>query len=237
MKRIYFDTLDSTNDYCKRNASLLPSFCVVYTTHQTKGKGRNQRSWVSEPFLNLSLSLFIKKPINHPEYLSILTALAVVSTLKALDIQPQIKWPNDILIEKKKVCGILLEALNQGKKTDYIIGVGININTTSFPDELKKKATSIAIFLNQTISIKKVLRIFLRNWKKLFATFEKKSDFYMQEYKKYSCVLHQKIQFEYNRQLCEGIVVDILKDGSLQIEMENKKITINYGEISLQNFY
>ena len=91
--------------------------------------------------------------------------------------------------------------------------------------------------LNKKISLKKVLSIYLKKWHKLFVSFEKNKDTILQEYKKYSCVLHQKIEFEYQGQFCNGEVLNILEDGAIQIQMKSKKITINYGEVSLKNFY
>lgn len=237
MKRFYLDSVDSTNDYCKKNLSFLPSFCVVYTFNQTHGKGRNQRTWVSVPYQNLSFSIVVKKTIAQPASLSIIAALAMIQTLKHFQIEVQIKWPNDILIHKKKVCGILIEAITQDTQSNYVIGIGLNVNTTFFDETLKKKATSLFLELNKKISLKKVLSIYLKKWHKLFVSFKKNKDIILQEYKKYSCVLHQKIEFEYQGQFCNGEVLDILDDGSLLVQMNNKKITINYGEVSLKNFY
>lgn len=166
-----------------------------------------------------------------------MAALAMIQALKHFQIEAQIKWPNDILIHKKKVCGILIEAITQDIQSNYVIGIGLNVNTTFFDETLKKKATSLFLELNKKISLHKVLSIYLKKWHKLFVSFEKNKDTILQEYKKYSCVLHQKIEFEYQGQFCNGEVFNILEDGAIQIQMKSKKITINYGEVSLKNFY
>ena len=248
----YYDVTDSTNLRIRQAADDgAPHGTLAVADCQTAGRGRRGRSWESPAGSSIYMSILLRPEI-APIKASMLTLVMACSVAegitRSLEKQPdrsrgaeipsiQIKWPNDILIHKKKVCGILIEAITQDIQSNYVIGIGLNVNTTFFDETLKKKATSLFLELNKKISLHKVLSIYLKKWHKLFVSFKKNKDIILQEYKKYSCVLHQKIEFEYQGQFCNGIVLDILDDGSLLVQMNNKKITINYGEVSLKNFY
>lgn len=154
-KVFYFDTLDSTNDYAKKLAS---EGCVNGTTviagMQTAGKGRLGRNWDSQQDKGIYLSIVLKPQI-PPERVQLLTlaaSIAVVDALKSVcGVEARIKWPNDIILGGKKVCGILTE---MNCETDIInhavIGIGINYsqNAGDFPGELSDKAISLLTFFH-----------------------------------------------------------------------------------------
>ena len=124
--------VDSTNDYIKEHLEELENFECVFTTNQTNGKGRTGHTWVSEPGKNIAFSLLINDDNNVKKYnlISILSSIAVADYLELLGAQNvKIKWPNDVYVNDKKICGILLE----GNLPKYIIlGVGINVNQEFF---------------------------------------------------------------------------------------------------------
>lgn len=133
-----FATLDSTNDYLKRTYAQYKEPCVIWAQKQTKGRGRFARSWESGD--DLTFSLFFPTPT--PAYL--LAPLSVVEALKAFHIQAKIKWPNDILIQGKKVCGILIEQVYEGSSCVAQI-VGIGVNTTNKSGALANTATWVEL--------------------------------------------------------------------------------------------
>ncbi len=238
MKHFHFDTLTSTNDYLKEHAHELPDLCYVTATNQTNGKGRNQRVWLNEPQSSLALSIFIQHPKLEMNQYSILIALSIIEMLQKYHIKAMIKWPNDIVIDKKKICGILLEGRYDTYQNFLIIGVGININNQNFADAISKKATSMFLQTNTIYSLKEVeknlIKYFKKNLKKSLQYFNNQ----MQTYKNYSCVLNQIITFDYGNSKKTGQVKEILDDGSLLIvDEENHEIKINYGEVTLQNLY
>ena len=237
MKYIYFKTLPSTNDYGKTHHSDLPSFSVVYTDHQTSGKGRNQRSWLSPKKENLAFSIILKKQLKNPEKLSIITALSVLQTLLSFKINALIKWPNDLLVKNKKICGILIEGMTSANDSCYIIGIGINVNTSSFQDELQSKATSMYLEKKCLFSLKKVMKKCVHNFQKNLKKSQKNMDYLMTLYKQYSCVLNKEIIFTYDNHRQNGTIINILEIGSIMIKTENDILSINYGEITLQNIY
>lgn len=147
----YYDSVDSTNNILKDLASKgSPSGTAVIADHQTNGRGRRGRSFVSPSGAGIYLS-YLFKPQNGFDRISDITALTAVavadSIKKAYGLDTQIKWVNDILMNRKKVCGILVEAFSDGtgKPVDScIIGIGINVNDAAFPSELSEIASSIS---------------------------------------------------------------------------------------------
>ena len=148
-KILVFNSTSSTNDIAaeyakgKENDGL-----VVFAEEQTAGRGRGGSKWLSEPGESLLCSIVLTESNCGAELLSLACAVAVAEAIgKQGESQAQIKWPNDIILNGKKVAGILLESKTINARTAYIIGIGINCHQkqSSFPRELQKAATSIDI--------------------------------------------------------------------------------------------
>lgn len=145
----FFEELPSTNTYAKKlkgEGSLHGT--LVITDFQTKGRGQHEHKWVVEPGQNLTFSLVFQP--SNPDRLNLLTltcALAVKETIENLtDLKPKIKWPNDVLVNGKKLCGILTETVFIGNKLDRVIaGIGLNVNQHEFTNSVSKDATSLSI--------------------------------------------------------------------------------------------
>ncbi|MEP7339942.1 MAG: biotin--[acetyl-CoA-carboxylase] ligase [Acidobacteriota bacterium] len=146
-----FATLGSTNDYLKQMIQA-PEFTCVVADEQTAGRGRRDRAWHSSPGDGLYLSVLLrplKSSLKIP-LLSLMSAVAVAETLLDRDVAGvDIKWPNDVLINERKLSGILVEAVSSlASETRVIIGIGVNLNHQSsraFPEELRQTATSLRI--------------------------------------------------------------------------------------------
>ena len=147
---LYFDTIDSTNTKAQELAEKgYPSGTLVVADKQESGKGRRGRSWVSPSGTGIFMTLMIKPDIN-PNNASMLTLVAALAVAKAITSvtgeEAMIKWPNDIVVNGKKVCGILTE---MNAQFDYInnivVGVGINVHNESFPEEISQMASSLMI--------------------------------------------------------------------------------------------
>ena len=166
MELLYLEEVDSTNAYVKSHASELKDFTVVYTSHQTAGRGRLSRKWIDTGSDNIYMTIFLKpfdefKPIysNITQYLSVVLA----QTLEDYGVESKIKWPNDVLVNGKKIAGILSETSMQGSRfLGLALGVGINLNTSQENlDKIDKPATSLAVCLNQKIDRDKFLHALL----------------------------------------------------------------------------
>jgi BirA family biotin operon repressor/biotin-[acetyl-CoA-carboxylase] ligase len=154
----FFPTIDSTNTYAARLAREgAPEGTTVIADSQSGGKGRLGRSWASPPGVNLYLSVILRPPVSTAvaPQLNLLAAIAVADAVsETTRLSPAIKWPNDILVAEKKVCGILAEMQTETSGLQaVIVGIGVNINAplSAFPDELRDKASSLLITGGQTI--------------------------------------------------------------------------------------
>src|SRR5205085_10866756 len=126
-----------------------PEFACVVADEQTAGRGRRDRTWHSSPGEGLYLSVLLRPPKSSMKIplLSLMSAVAVAETLLDRDVVGvDIKWPNDVLVHERKLCGILVEAAGSGmNEPRVIIGVGVNLNHQSFPEEIRQTATSLRI--------------------------------------------------------------------------------------------
>jgi BirA family biotin operon repressor/biotin-[acetyl-CoA-carboxylase] ligase len=157
---IFLEEVDSTNLYALKNASELPDGTVIIANSQTAGRGRKGRQWISTPGLGLYTSILLKKN-NHYENLMLINLLASLSTYEALyteigkadtkekkENNLELKWPNDLVINSRKLGGILSEGYTENKNSNPVaVGIGVNINHTNsdFPDGLNSIATSLFI--------------------------------------------------------------------------------------------
>ncbi len=238
----FYETIGSTNLEVRRLAEQgAPHGLTVITEEQTMGKGRRGRSWLGEPGCGIWMS-FLLRPQIAVENSSMLTLIAALAVQKAIkeeaNIQCQIKWPNDIIVNKKKICGILTELSAQMDELNYIVvGIGINVNIESFPKDLKDKATSLRIETGQIMKraplAAKVLECF-EHYYEIFLQTEDLSAF-MDEYNRLLLHVNQKIRVIQGSREETYISRGINSDGELlaEDEMGNKK-TILSGEVSVR---
>ena len=137
---IWLERVDSTNDEARRHISEIDNLSVVSALEQTKGRGQRGNRWSSQPGENLTFSLVVKDfriKANEQSAISQATALSLVDLLSRHEIKARIKWPNDIYTGDEKICGILIENSLKGSEIDWsIIGIGLNVNQTAFPEDL-----------------------------------------------------------------------------------------------------
>lgn len=145
---VYYEITDSTNNRALQLSEIYPNGTIVIADCQTKGKGRLGRSWFSPPGSNIYLSIILKTPVFHRKT-NIITFMASVASVLALrnyiNLNVLIKWPNDLIVSKKKLGGILTELKFEIDTLIAIVGVGINVNidVEQFPEEFRNSTTSI----------------------------------------------------------------------------------------------
>lgn len=135
INEFYFESLPSTNTYAKENISALPMPSLIIAEGQTAGRGRRGNSFYSPS----KTGLYMTVVFSAPKDCSLLTPVAAIAVCKALEklgIEPKIKWVNDIFVDGRKVCGILTEIFSSNQKNYIALGIGINLTTEFFPDEL-----------------------------------------------------------------------------------------------------
>ena len=226
----YLERINSTNEYIKDHLDELDDFECVFTLNQFQGKGRTGHTWESEPYKNIAFSLLIKddKVIKKFNLVSILASLVVADYLELLGVENvKIKWPNDVYVNDKKICGILLE----GNLPKYmILGIGINVNQEFFGE---LPATSIKNELDLEIDPKLVAVDIVDSIK--YRVGELKDDLgeLVEEYCQKDYLLNKTISFTKDGLILEGIAKGIDFDGSLKVLHENKLINISTNEVNL----
>lgn len=194
-------SVDSTNLEARRLAEAgVPHGTLVVAEEQTSGKGRRGRSWVSVPGQGVWMSFVLRPDIEleNSSMLTLVAALAVEKGIKeAAGIDGRIKWPNDVLVNGKKVCGILTELSAQMDELNYIVvGIGINASIEQFPDEVKDKATSLLAETGVSTDRIGLLCRVLEHFEHDYEIFKKTEDFsaLMEEYNSFLAHLGQEIK-------------------------------------------
>ncbi|MFW5988530.1 MAG: biotin--[acetyl-CoA-carboxylase] ligase [bacterium] len=246
---LIFDSLDSSNNKAKELARKdnYPSGTVIVAEEQTEGKGRLGRSWFSPAETGLFISIILRPqlaPTKAP-FLTIVASLAVVdainktlSNIKSTDDNDlEIKWPNDILLNKKKISGILSEMSADMDNINYaVVGIGINVNQEIFPEEIKKIATSLKIEYGQEINRKSFLEKILKSFEKFYLLLIAGQDNLLLElWKDNLKIIDKEVIIINNKEKIKGRVINISERGELILEDEKGEIyTFWAGDVSLR---
>jgi BirA family biotin operon repressor/biotin-[acetyl-CoA-carboxylase] ligase len=237
----YFTTLDSTNEQAKRLAGRgSPHGTIVLAEEQQKGRGRMGRSWISPKWGGIFLSIILRPdmaPYEAPK-LTIMTAVAVAEAIRnRTGLAALIKWPNDILIDEKKVCGILTEMNTEIDVINHVvIGVGINVNNLAFPKDLKQKAASLKQMKNEHINRIDILAGFLESFETLYQTAMNDGfEGIFQKWRSLCCNLGKHVNIIGRAESFSGIALDINNDGALLVRTEDGKVVkVLSGDVSLR---
>ena len=220
--------LASTNEAAKQIAKQGgKERTVIIAETQTRGKGRLGRQWVS-PKGGIWLSILLRPEIDAKATarLTFVAATAVASTIHdTLGLEPEIKWPNDILIRRRKVCGILTETAARGDTIDFaILGVGINANTDlgAFPEGLQSAVTSLQNELGHSVDREALLQDFLRNFEQRYRCLLQRSwSPLLQEWKSFAKFLGERVAIDSIGEVFEGEAVDVDDAGALIVRLDN----------------
>lgn len=240
-KIINLSTIDSTNNYMKSIASSMDEGTIITSEEQTSGRGRIGRNWTSPSSKGIYMSILLKPNLDPTKVskLTLIGAAAVYKALKCIGIESQIKWPNDIVIGSKKVCGILTEMDCELNRIDYIVmGIGINVNLDEIdiPDEISKKATSLKIVIGEKVGRQELLALVLNHFEKLYDYFKKNGDILevIKICKEHSALLGKEVQIIQSGDIRIGRAIDINKDGELVVEFDEGIERIISGEVSVR---
>ncbi|MFQ6052233.1 MAG: biotin--[acetyl-CoA-carboxylase] ligase [Candidatus Hydrothermarchaeota archaeon] len=217
----YFKEIGSTMDYAKDLGTKgIPEGALVISEIQTKGRGRLSREWQS-PFGGIWLSLLLRPKISpvHAPKITLLSGIAVTKTIKKeCDLDARLKWPNDVIINGKKVCGILTEISAEIDRINFVVvGIGINVNN-ELPKELERSATTIRKESKRSFSRLKILKSLLEEFESLYVLFKKNQTFIVDEWKKYSDTLNKPVRITTPDRVIEGLALDIDEEGRLIVK-------------------
>lgn len=152
---------DSTNSYIAREKGSLDNFCCIASHVQREGRGQRGNSWESEDGVNLTFSVLFRPEaiqVSDQFIVSEAVAISVTDYLESVGVKASIKWPNDIYVDDRKICGILIEnSLNGGELADCIIGIGLNVNQTSFSPSLPNPV-SLKLLTGRSFNLEEELK-------------------------------------------------------------------------------
>jgi len=233
-KIYYFPELESTNIAAKEKAlhraEGMSEGTLIIAERQSAGKGRLGREWFS-PAGGIWLSIILYPQLS-PSYISRITLMTAVATVKALEnytlIKPQIKWPNDILINEKKVCGILTEMSAELDIINWVvvgIGVNVNIDHQRFPEDIQENTISLKEALGKEVLRVKLAQTFLQEFEKYYDKLKRKEfPSILREWKLYSHTLGRKIRVDMGERIIIGEAVNINGEGALILKKEDGEL-------------
>lgn len=230
------DIISSTNKFIKENYETLDNYTVVTAKYQTAGKGRMTRNWESSNADNILMSILIKefKERSDLNLLSLVASMSVHKFLKKYLDNLYIKWPNDILVNNKKICGILLEGKINNDSKMVVIGIGININQIVFNNEINDITTSLKKELDKDFDIDELINELVHILITDIEVFLNGSDEFIKYIRTYLFGINKLIEYTRNNTLCEGIILDIDETGRLIIKEQDQILHINSGEIKIK---
>lgn len=233
---VYSET-DSTNNRAKEEHNA-PDGSLFITEIQNHGKGRLGRGWEAPAGVGIWMSLLLKPDLS-PSDVTQITLIAGLAVCHGLGHNAKIKWPNDIVIGSKKVCGILAEMSAEINMVNYVVcGIGINVNIETFEGELAKKATSLLIETGEKHNRARIVQRVLTEFEALYTDFLQNGlENILPEYKSLCVTLNRDVQVVYKHETLIAKAVDIDENGSLIVEKDGERITVNSGEVSVRGIY
>ena len=233
---LYVETVDSTNKFLMQSKENMPSGTLLLAEEQTVGKGRKQRIWFSLPEQSLTFSILLKEKIhfNQVNILNLATAVAVAQAIENLyQLKINLKWPNDVLIDGKKVAGILLESASKGEHFEKIvIGIGININQPFFKGSFSLTPTSLRLEFGKVVSREKFLSEFLNIFEELFLDLPGGNNKILAYWRERCRMIGEKIKVTDENVEKYGMFEDIDDNGYLLLKTADGTEKISYGDIS-----
>lgn len=244
-KVVFYEETGSTNVEAKMLADQGAAHgTLVVADSQSGGKGRRGRSWHSPKGSAIAMSLILK-PELEPEKASMLTLVQAMAVVKAIEevcqVSSQIKWPNDILVNEKKVCGILTEMhLEKTKISSIIIGCGINVNQDDFPEEIAEIATSLKIEIGKSFSREALIGSVCRYFEMYFQQFMDRKDLsgMADEYNEYLISKGRKVKVLDPKGEFVGEALGINALGELLVKRaDGETVNVYAGEVSVRGVY
>ncbi|MDO4344969.1 MAG: biotin--[acetyl-CoA-carboxylase] ligase [Eubacteriales bacterium] len=244
-KVISLEAVDSTNNYAKNVAEQGAAHgTLVVTEEQNGGKGRRGRGWVMPRGTSVAMSIVLRPEI-APQHASMLTLAAGAAVAWAIrevtGLEAGIKWPNDVVVNGKKICGILTELSMEMERIHYVvIGMGINTNITAFPEELRETATSLQLELGRPMNRAELICAVMKKFEKSYEKFIETQDMtlLMEDYQKLLVNIGRQVRVLEPGNEYTGTAKGIDRLGQLLVQREDGTVTAVYaGEVSVRGIY
>lgn len=245
------DIIDSTNFRAKQLAEQgEPEGTLVVADEQTAGRGRRGRGWSAPSGVGIYMTYVLRPELPPAQVpgITLLTALAMCRAIHQIcGVQAEIKWPNDVIMDGKKICGILTEMSSEVQFVHYAVtGIGVNANMQEFPEEIQQTATSIYLQTGKRVDRPKLTAAFADLFGVYYRRYVQDGDLsaFVEEYNQVLAnrdrevrVFHGMVEDAAPETISQGIARGIDKDGSLRVEIDGEIQTIRSGEVSVRGVY
>jgi len=229
-----FDVVDSTNDKAKELLDRdIQEGTVVLADRQAAGRGRYGRAWASPPG-GLYFSILLTPKERNAQLLSLLSGLPVVRTLRGFGIEASLKWPNDVLVQGRKICGILCEGVYRHDVYWVIVGIGVNVTVDlrRLPQEIQETATSLKREMGKNVENEAVLSDLLREYNDFYATYTGRgAEHLLTEYRGLCATLGKAVVIQTTKSKISGSAIDISPAGALVLDSGGKRMEIFEGTL------
>jgi BirA family transcriptional regulator, biotin operon repressor / biotin---[acetyl-CoA-carboxylase] ligase len=238
---IVLDSIPSTNDYAK-GLSIVdgPHGTVVAAEEQTEGRGRFGRRWESSKSMNLLFSVLLRPDIHHTERIPLVPFAAAIAAAESIEavtgLTVECKWPNDLLVAKKKVSGMLLESsMMRASVEKLVLGIGVNVNQVDFPSDIDPRPTSLRQELGTVVDRTTLLQRMLEALEKRYIELmNEKPAALLHVWKSRTTMFGTQVTVRQLDETLTGIAEDISADGSLQLRSANGRLrAIRAGDVTL----
>lgn len=241
---VCYDVIDSTNAQAARlSEDRIGNGALIVADSQHAGRGRRGRSWESPAGSSIYMSILLKPEINpnNASMITLVAALAVSRAITQISGKPAgIKWPNDIVMNGKKVCGILTEMSAQFDYVNHIIvGIGINVNVESFSDEIADMATSLQLETGVRISRAELIALICEQFEEVYEIYMQTQDLrnLVKEYNASLVNMHQSVKVLDPKEPFEGRAMGITPRGELMVDTWESRKLVSSGEVSVRGIY
>lgn len=241
----YYDVTDSTNTRIRELAEQgYPQGTLAVANQQSDGKGRRGRSWESPANTGIFMSLLLKPDMNpnNASMLTLVTAMATAKALTEITGEPaQIKWPNDIVLNGKKMCGILTEMSAQFDYINHIvIGIGINVHNEDFPEDISHMASSLKLECGgKSFRRAEIIEKLLEKFEHYYEIFMETEDLsaLVKEYNSMLVNMHKNVKVLDPKDPFEGKAMGITTHGELMVDTWESRKLVSSGEVSVRGIY
>jgi len=235
---VYCEEIDSTNSFLLKSKEYNKHGLVLLAEYQSAGRGRRNRSWLSTKEQNLTFSILLKENISSGNINSLIlgAAVAVAQALENLyQFKVNLKWPNDVLINNRKISGILVESSSKGNKIEKaVIGIAVNVNQSGFAGQYTIQPTSVRKEFKKEVSREKLLSEILNCFEEIFEQSLINPEKVLNDWRSRCKLIGEKIKIEDEGKTIHGVFEDIDKNGYLLLRTPKELSTIHFGDISLR---
>lgn len=231
----YLEEVDSTNDFILKSREINEYGSVVLAENQKSGKGRLGRTWTSVDGKNLTFSILLNEDLDkiNISLINFASSLSVGNALENLyQLDVNLKWPNDVLVGKKKIAGILTETVSKSNKVEKaVVGIGINVNQPVFPEKFEIVPTSVRIELKREVSRERLLSEILNTFEENLTLLRYNPAEVLESWRNKCKMIGSKVKVKQGDNIIVGKFIDIDENGALILLRNEKEEKVHYGDV------